>query len=562
MQRLAGDYRRRLSQALRTKPAAMKNFQKRAPSFSRRAKSDNWWQVLCRGGGADGAQCAGVTRDPRVAGCVVVASVAVLCSLHLHLGVDTHAISPNLSSPPAPSTSSSSPYHPSDPPATSFFQPSPIDSPPASCPHHSGQHQNYLHTSTPADLPLLLSYLYPALASPPPPLLFHFVLYSTGRLLLRGGDGDASEHAVPASVGDELPANAYLQKARESQEDGDLTNAARLLNKALAVDPANVEAMSRLGFLQEFEFNDLDAAESLYAQALSHRPTDVSLVYDFAVFQTERRNAHDKAQALYDKALQMSPGDAVVLNNYAVFMREVRSDPAAAEALFTKAMEADPTSGSTICNFASLLESDPARLSQARNMYERAVALEPEEASTLYNYAIFLEERCHESPAAADLYRRVLMINPEDNDALNNYALLRQNHYKDFEEAKALFLRALAVDPVDLATINNLGVLHEDCLADYSEAEQFYKRALALAPKDVTSLCNYGGFLRYSKHDPLAAAAVLEQARHLDPIMAEQLISAQQSRTSDENVEGRGSEGVGTEVQSSTGEKTGTFLRH
>ena len=60
----------------------------------------------------------------------------------------------------------------------------------------------------------------PALTSPPPPLLFHFVLYSTGRLLLRGGDGDVNDHAVPATAGTEgeQQAQEYLRQAREAQE--------------------------------------------------------------------------------------------------------------------------------------------------------------------------------------------------------------------------------------------------------------------------------------------------------------------------------------------------------
>ena len=56
---------------------------------------------------------------------------------------------------------------------------------------------------------------------------------------------------------------------------------------------------------------------------------------------------------------------------------------------------------------------------------------------------------------------------------------------------------------------------------------------------------------------------VLEQARQLDPLMSEQLISAHLTRhASDCNVVGREDMGVGVEVLSSTGEKTGTFLRN
>ena len=230
VQRLSGGHRCELS---RLASVAMKNLQKRARRGGALDDVLSFCRSGCRergaggGAGSGGARFGSEARDPRVACCVAVSCVAVLCSLHLNLGVDTRTTTPNLSAPPRPSTNlnpepnskpTSAPYHSSNSP--SFFLPSSTDSLlPTSCPHHTGHDQHH-QPSAPGNLPLLLSYLYPALTSPPPPLLFHFVLYSTGRLLLRGGDGDVNDHAVPATAGTEgeQQAQEYLRQAREAQE--------------------------------------------------------------------------------------------------------------------------------------------------------------------------------------------------------------------------------------------------------------------------------------------------------------------------------------------------------
>ena len=369
-----------------------------------------------------------------------------------------------------------------------------------------------------SDMSSYAAYRFPAPnVSPLPPFLFFYVLQSTGRLLLRGGadEGSSTEACTTGGrvAGGCAGVDAWMQKARDYQEEGDAANAVRLLKKVQATEPGHVEAIGRLGLTYEFEYADFDQAEALYRRALALKPTDVTLMYDLAVFLQQRRGNLDGAQGLYESALALAPSDSVVLNNYGVFMHEVRKDAAAAERYFTRAIAAAPSSGSALCNFASLLErSGPARLDEAEKAYAQALALEPQETATLYNYAIFCEEKRGDASHAADLYRRVLQIDPEDTDALNNYALLLQHHTKDLAEAKALLLRALQAEPLELATLNNLAVLHEDALRDPAEAEKYYKRALELAPGDVTSLCNYGGFLKHSLGDVPAAEAVLHKA--------------------------------------------------
>ncbi len=136
----------------------------------------------------------------------------------------------------------------------------------------------------------------------------------TSVLLLRGGADERhdQDHGVVQAEPDqsklseqENQSNKLCEEGWAAYGEGDALEAERLFLASLRVNPANVEACSKLALLNEFEKGDLVVAEELYRkvktlapsksnrvwEAEFHRVTDkflptddVSYMYDFAVF--------------------------------------------------------------------------------------------------------------------------------------------------------------------------------------------------------------------------------------------------------------------------------------
>ncbi|HEV2800773.1 MAG TPA: tetratricopeptide repeat protein [Pyrinomonadaceae bacterium] len=223
-------------------------------------------------------------------------------------------------------------------------------------------------------------------------------------------------------------ASRLVRQGAAALESGDAATAKTLFERALKLDPRNVEAHTYLGALAD-RAGALEAAETHFAAAAS-----------FAPRSPEARNNHG-----------------------AILFRLGRTSEAAAE--FEASLKLDARQPSALVNLAQIRFSSraPEDLRAAHKLFERAHAIAPdaEIARALTVIALRLDEREAAASSYRDYAARLSSAATEVSSAITSAraraelgaALLEANL---LDEATAELNAALAADPSHVESIVNL----------------------------------------------------------------------------------------------------------
>jgi tetratricopeptide (TPR) repeat protein len=238
------------------------------------------------------------------------------------------------------------------------------------------------------------------------------------------------------------------------KELGNIDAAAADYERALALKPDYVEALSNLGNLRLMQ-GRLDEAIGCFKRALAHNP-------DYAEAQMNLGNAlreqgkADEAIARYERAIVLRPDYAEAYNNLGNALH------------------------------------DAGKLDQAVARYERALALRPDFAEASNNLGNAFHEQGKLEDAVAQL-ERAIALRPDYAEAQNNLGTVLDKQ-GEHDQAVTCFERALVAQPDDAEVHNNLGAALQNRGA-FDEAITHYQRALALRPDYREARKNLGGAL-------------------------------------------------------------------
>jgi glycosyltransferase involved in cell wall biosynthesis/Flp pilus assembly protein TadD len=232
------------------------------------------------------------------------------------------------------------------------------------------------------------------------------------------------------------------QSACRQMEQGQAQEAARTLERVIALDPGNATAHNDLGVLA-FESGD-----------------------------------KVKAQHLYEKAIELAPYSGVFQKNLGDFYYLELGNAEKALARYVQALTLDPQDVESLMGTGYICR-DLGRLEDARVFFERVLEIEPWQADA---------QRCLQqldaAPVAAagaapnsDLYS-VAQSQAVAGDRLGAIRTLEQLVGREPNHAKAY---------------NDLGVLSYE-QGDKGQALRFYEQAARLAPQDATFLKNLADF--------------------------------------------------------------------
>jgi tetratricopeptide (TPR) repeat protein len=231
-------------------------------------------------------------------------------------------------------------------------------------------------------------------------------------------------------------------------------------------------------------------AERLYRQALAIDPANADALHGLGVIAAQS-GRHDEAIRLIGKAVDANPGLAAAHGNLGLALRALGRGEAAVQS-YRRAVELAHNSAEAHYSLGAALQGI-GRHEEAVGAYRRALELQPGHAAAAYNQGLALQALGRDDEAVAT-YQRAIALNPQRAQAHNNLGvtLLRLGRA---EEAAAACRRAVALQPDYGEARSNLGLALQDLGRD-EEAVEVYQRLLERAPDYAVGHNNLGVLLQ------------------------------------------------------------------
>lgn len=334
-----------------------------------------------------------------------------------------------------------------------------------------------------------------------------------------------------------MTTDTLIDLATARHRAGDLLEARRLYEQALATAPDDARALFRIGLLDLQEnrpasalvrieravatdpedpryqmglgrtlqsLGRLRAAIAAYRTVLAITPEDADARFALAT-ALQAAGEDIAAVAAYRASLEVDPRRVDALNNLGVLLGARREFPAA-EAALRNALAIQPTNAAATFNLGKVLH-DLARPEEAISLYRRSVELRPDHAEALCNLGNVHKE-LGELDAAEHCYTEALRVRPNSVLGWNNLGCLMRTTGR-FDEAEQALRQGLLIDPQHAALHDNLGSVLKD-VGEIDAAIDSFRRALAIDPCAAATHSNllYALSFQSSRPEP-----ILEEAR-------------------------------------------------
>lgn len=272
----------------------------------------------------------------------------------------------------------------------------------------------------------------------------------------------------------------YVASGNEHQNKGELAAALADYDRALVIDPQNVNAYINRGLLRS-EKGELEAAEADQTKAIALDP-DNATAYSNRGFVKSNKGAYEAAIVDLEKAIALDPRHAYAYNNR----------------------------GQTLAALG--------RHEEALADYDKSIALDSENAISFYNRGQSRYELGDHARAIAD-FDKALALNPRMADAYNNRGFAR-SALGEYEAAIADHGKALVIDPKSAEAYSGRGNARFQ-LDEYDAAIADYDKAIALDPAPPAYSYSNRGFARAAKGDIAGAIVDFEKSVAVNPELSE-----------------------------------------
>lgn len=267
-------------------------------------------------------------------------------------------------------------------------------------------------------------------------------------------------------------AAAFMRKAIQYYEAGDLPKAQKNVTKYLSADPKNADANHLAGLIANQTGNPTNAI-TLLKRALEANPR-MAMAHNNLGEAYRELEQFPEAEACYRKAIELEPGQTGFHNNLGIsLLAQGRADEAIE--VYTQAMRHNQRDPMVHTNLGNALV-DVGKFNEAIAAHKGALAIQPSLLDAISNLGV---------------------------------AYLRSG---DLDRARETFLQVKARQPEHTTALGSLAKIHET-LGELSEAEALRERVIAIAPDDRENYLTLSDLLRYSGR-PDEAVAVFE--RHLE----------------------------------------------
>ena len=270
---------------------------------------------------------------------------------------------------------------------------------------------------------------------------------------------------------DESRADLYLRRASLYMEREQVGQAMMDVNKAIQLDPQNVDALLLLSDIYYLLGDEANITATLN-HALEVDPFDTRPMVKLAELNLLKQN-YNLAFGYVDNALKVS-----TYNPKAYFVRGMtymaKQDTVSAMKNFLIAREQDPTFYDPQREISIIYQAqhNPLTESFMRSMVQQF----PDYAVARYDLALFLQD--NGAPEEAPVhYDTLLMLQPANSRLLFNKGYVYFVYLEDNEKALEYFNQSLQSDPTYLDALYNKGRVYER-MGDFVQAKAFYSQIL------------------------------------------------------------------------------------
>lgn len=312
-------------------------------------------------------------------------------------------------------------------------------------------------------------------------------------------------------------ANRVGYYAVELQNNEEYKRAEIYFQKAIEMNPKNLQNLTNyISFLHTIK-NDYEGAETYYQKALEAEPNNADYLSNYAFFLENIKQDYKGAEDYYLKALESKSDNTHHLRNYAFFLENIKKDYEGADAHYRKAIEAEPNNADYLSNYAFFLENVKKDYEGANAHYRKAIEAEPNNADYLSNYAFFLENVKKDYQGADAHYQKALEAEPNNVNYLAQYAFFLENIKKDYQGAEICYWKLLKTFPTNAVYMLNYALFIEKIKNKYEGVEDFYQKLIKKYPTKIEYLRNYAFFLRNVKKDQKGAEFYFWKALEAEP---------------------------------------------
>jgi tetratricopeptide (TPR) repeat protein/arylsulfatase A-like enzyme len=270
-------------------------------------------------------------------------------------------------------------------------------------------------------------------------------------LLFQGRPEEALQEFEQAIASNEDASIARLNMARARIELRDYDGALREIDTHLKRQPRSRDAEYLRGRIAERR-GQVDEAERFYQAALAIDPNFTEARNDLGLLR-ERQGRHDEALAEFRRVVEIDPEFGEAYNNIGIVLRGRGETDAATEA-FRRAIKASPDFAGAYSNLALLLE-DRKAYGEAETLLRQAVQRAPKDPDIRSNLGALLHLAGRDEEAVRELERSVA-LDPKSASAFNNLGTAYGRLGRTADEIAA-YRRALSLDRSSAEAHYNLG---------------------------------------------------------------------------------------------------------
>lgn len=275
---------------------------------------------------------------------------------------------------------------------------------------------------------------------------------------------------------DSTDAHLYVNRAKAYFANEQIGQAMVDINKALQLDPNNVETYLLLADVY-YTLGDQDNIASTLNRAAEVNSLDARPLVKLAELNLLQQN-YNLAFGYVDKALGLSPYNPRAYFVKGMCFMAAQQDTANALKNFQLASEQDANFYDPVEQISRIyaVQQPPYALDYLRKAQHQF----PDITTTRYELALYLQSH-GEPEEALQHYDTLLMQNPENYIVLFNKGYVNYVYLEDNQTALEYFNQALAVNPDYLDALYNKGRVLEQ-MGDYSQAMSIYKEVLKTRP--------------------------------------------------------------------------------
>ena len=269
--------------------------------------------------------------------------------------------------------------------------------------------------------------------------------------------------------------NNLLRQALDFHQNKKWSDAKRIYEYILKVDPRNFDALLLLGLM----YAEIDNPEKAIAHLLKAVKIDIK-------------------------------SEAASFNLAVAYMTKDQHENA--ERFFKQVLVINPLNLKAVIELAGL-EMRKGAYQAGAQYYQRAIELDPNDSTVLKDFGD-AQRRLGNLDEALQIINRSISLDANNPDALNVLGCIYVDAGK-LENAKDAFEKVISVDPKMIGAHISLGnVFIKQGL--YLEAMESYDKAIAIDPKSIVALTNKGQLLIRGAHYK-EALELFNEAYRLDP---------------------------------------------